>query len=272
MSHPGTKSNQTTSSQSGFVFPIHVFPTPYIPQPTTQLDFPHRSAHNGDWRRKGEYRMNPTALRTTALGFRPDKPRDTLASGLPSLDTLVTGFPRGAITEITGPESSGRTTLVHSLLAASTANSEICAYVDTCDSFDPVSAADSGVALSQLVWIRCAKDAAHALKVTDYLIHAGGFGAVILDLCQISPRTANRIPISYWYRFRLAIENTPTILALVEERPLAKSCASLLLEMKRAKTIWKGSPGFELLHAAEIEAAPRKPLRSSAACIHAKAI
>src|SRR5579859_5182344 len=126
------------------------FPTPHnLPR----LDFPPHPAQNSDWRRKGEYRMNPTALRTTALGFRPDRPRDTLASGLPTLDALVTGFPRGAISEIVGPESSGRTTLVHSLLAASTANSEICAYVDTDDSFDPVSAAAAGVALSQLVWI-----------------------------------------------------------------------------------------------------------------------
>src|SRR5690242_9243154 len=217
--------------------------------------------------------MNPAAILTTTRGLRPDaRVYETLATGLPALDAIIQGFPRGAISEIIGPDSSGRTTLVHSLLAASTANSEICAYVDTCDSFDPVSAAASGVALSQLVWIRCAKDAAHALKVTDYLIHAGGFGAVILDLCQISPRTANRIPTSYSYRFRLAIENTPSILALVEERPLAKSCAALFVEMKRAKTIWKGSPGFELLRAAEFEAAPRKPLRSSAAAIHAKAI
>lgn len=217
--------------------------------------------------------MNPNAALTTALGFRPQsKIRDTLATGLPSLDAVIEGFPRGAISEIIGPESSGRTTLIHSLLAASTANFEICAYIDTCDSFDPVSAAAAGVSLSQLVWIRCAKDAGHALKATDYLLHAGGFGAVVLDLCQVPTRITNRIPISYWYRFRLAIENTPTILALVENHPLAKSCASLMLEMKRKKTIWTGAPGFELLREIELEAVPRKPVRPVTATFHAKAI
>src|SRR5713226_1757861 len=133
--------------------------------------------------------MNPSAALSTALGFRPEsRIRETLATGLPTLDAIIDGFPRGAISEIVGQESSGRTTLVHALLAASTAKFEICAYVDTSDSFDPVSAAAAGVALAQLVWIRCGNDAGHALKAADYLLHAGGFGAVVLDLGQVSAR------------------------------------------------------------------------------------
>lgn len=221
--------------------------------------------------------MNPAAILPRypahALGFRPEaKVLETLPSGLPALDALIQGFPRGAISEIIGPDSSGRTTLVHSLLAASTANLEICAYIDTCDSFDPVTAAAAGVALEQLVWIRCGKNAEHALKAADYLLHAGGFGVVVLDLCQLSPRISNRIPISYWYRFRLAIENTPAILALVEKQPLAKSCASLMLEMKRNKTVWTGTPGFQILRESELEAAPRKPVRPSTATFKIKAL
>jgi RecA/RadA recombinase len=199
--------------------------------------------------------MNPNAARTATLGFRPDtlresRLRETLATGLASLDAIIEGFPRGAISEIIGPESSGRTTLIHSLLAASTSNFEVCAYVDTSDSFDPVSAAAAGVALSQLIWIRCASNAGHALKAVDYLLHAGGFGAVILDLCQITPR----------------------ILALVEKDPLAKSCASLMLEMKRKKTAWIGAPGFELLREVELEAIPRKPIRPVSAHFKAKSL
>lgn len=217
--------------------------------------------------------MNPNAARTATLGFRPEsRHRETLRSGLASLDAIIQGFPRGAISEIIGSESSGRTTLVHSLLAASTSQFEICAYVDTSDSFDPVSAAAAGVSLSQLVWIRCGSNAGHALKAVDYLLHAGGFGAVVLDLCQILPRIVNRIPLSYWYRFRLALENTPTILALVEKDPIAKSCASLMLEMKRNKTTWIGAPGFQLLREVELEAIPRKPVRPIAANFKAKSL
>jgi len=217
--------------------------------------------------------MNPSAALSTTLGFRSDfKPREILLTGLPSLDAVIEGFPRGAISEIIGPDSSGRTTLIHSLLAASTSHCEICAYVDADDSFDPVTAAAAGVALSQLVWIRCGHNAGHALKAADYLLHAGGFGVVVLDLCRIPPRIANRIPISYWYRFRRAIENTPAILALVENEPMAKSCASLMLEMKRKKTAWRGAPGFELLRGVELEALSRKPVRLTTAAFKAKAI
>jgi len=135
-----------------------------------------------------------------------------------------------------------------------------------------VSASAAGIALSQIIWIRCGSNAGHALKAADYLLHAGGFGVVILDLCQITPRIANRIPISYWYRFRLALENTPTILALVEKEPLAKSCASLMLEMKRKKTAWTGAPGFQILREVELEVIPRKPVRPVAAHFKAKSL
>jgi recombination protein RecA len=217
--------------------------------------------------------MNPNAARTITLGFCPKaRPLETLPTGVASLDQIIEGFPRGAVSEILGPESSGRTTLVHSLLAAATTKLEICAYVDTDDAFDPVSAAAAGVALSQLVWIRCGHNAGHALKATDCLLHAGGFGVVVLDLCQVSPRIANRIPISYWYRFRGTIENTPTILALVEKQPLAKSCASLMLEMQRKKTVWADATGFKLLREVELEAVPRKPVRAVTANFKAQAI
>lgn len=217
--------------------------------------------------------MNPNAVTVTTLGLRPDpKPRDFLPTGIAPLDALTGGFPRGAISEILGPDSSGRTTLIHSLLAAATAQLEICAYVDTDDSFDPVSAARSGVALSQLVWVRCGHNAGHALKAADALLHAGGFGVIVLDLCQVPLRVWNHIPLSYWYRFRRAIENTPGILAITEQQPSAKSCASLMIDMQRKKTIWTGAPGFSLLRGGDFEAASRKPVRPQAAQFTAQAI
>jgi hypothetical protein len=210
--------------------------------------------------------MNPTAAFSASFGFRPEaRVHETLPSGLDALDELTGGFPRGAISEILGPDSSGRTTLAHSLLASATSKFEICAYVDTGDSFDPVTAAASGVSLSQLLWVRCGHNAGHAFKIADALLHSGGFGVIVLDLCQITARVANRIPISYWYRFRRAVENTPAILALVEKQPLARSCASLMLDLRRKKTVWKGAPGFELLRGVELEAASRKPVRQAVA-------
>ena len=217
--------------------------------------------------------MNPASALAATLGFCPEFKRpEKLATGLPALDHLIEGFPRGAISEIAGPESSGRATVVHSLLAASTANLEICAYVDTCDAFDPCSAATSGVVLEQLLWIRCGHNVEHAFRVTDYLLHAGGFGVVVLDLCRVPDRACRRIPVSYWYRFRRAVENTPAVLAVLERESLAKSCASLIVELTRKNAVWTGAPGFHLLREVEVEAESRKPVRSGAANFQAKAL
>jgi len=215
--------------------------------------------------------VTANVLLARELELRSRAAKETLLIGLNSLDALISGFPRGAISEITGPESSGRATLAQNLLAAATVHQEICAYVDTCDSFDPVSADSSGVVLPQLAWIRCNGDAEHAFQVTDELLHAGGFGVIVLDLCRVADRHIRRIPLSYWYRFRRAIENTPTILAVMGREPLAKSCASLVLELRQARIAWPGSPTVRLLGEVETSIVLRKPVRSAAAKLQAKA-
>jgi len=199
--------------------------------------------------------MNPLAAIAAPPEVSP-APRETLeVIGLEQIG----GFPRGAISEIIGQESSGRTTLANALLAAATGRGETCCIIDTSDTFDPVSAAQAGTALSQLIWIRCGGNVEHAFKAADLILHAGGFGVVVLDLARIGDRAANRIPISYWYRFRRAIENTPTVLALVEKNALARSCAALMLDLKRDAAHWLGAPGFELLRGIAIGVTPRKP-------------
>ena len=77
-----------------------------------------------------------------------------------------------------------------------------------------------------------------ALKTTDLLLHSGGWGVVVFDLGGISWVDARRIELSTWFRFRRAIENTPTILLLVGEESCAKSCASLVLRCQRRLDNW----------------------------------
>src|SRR2546430_96721 len=77
-----------------------------------------------------------------------------------------------------------------------------------------------------------------ALKTTDLLLHGGGWGVVVFDLGEISWVDARRIELSTWFRFRRAIENTPTILVLLGEESCAKSCASLVLRCKRRADHW----------------------------------
>jgi hypothetical protein len=154
---------------------------------------------------------------------------ETLSSGIAEVDALTGGLPRGAITEIFGPRSSGRTSLLYSALAYATAHNEICALVDTNDVFAPAAAA--GVDFERLLWIRCAANLEHAFKATDLLLHAGGFGLVILDIGDVAGKDARRIITSWWYRFRRTVENRPTSILVISEEACTRSCAALTLEL-----------------------------------------
>lgn len=70
------------------------------------------------------------------------------------------------------------------------------------------------------------------LRVTDLLLESGGFGLIILDLAEIPPQAARRIPLTTWFRFRRAVEHKPTILLAIEQQPIAGSCSSLLLQLE----------------------------------------
>jgi recombination protein RecA len=174
------------------------------------------------------------------LGWHHSQPVDVLST--PERD-----FPRGRISEIVGPRSSGRTGVLHSLLAASTGRGEFAAIVDTHDAFDPCSADAAGVVLSKLIWARCGGNAEHALRAADLLIQAGGFGVVALDLAGTAASALNRIPATAWFRFRRAVESTPTILAVSADRPLARSCASLLVKLPPRRAVFTGRAPFLLL-------------------------
>lgn len=157
---------------------------------------------------------------------------ETISTGIEEVDALTGGLPRGAITEIFGPASSGRTSLMFSLLAYATTHEETCALVDTSNVFAPVAAAAAGVDFDRLLWIRCAGNLEHAFKATDLLLHAGGFGLVILDLGDVAGKEARRIITSWWYRFRRTVEDRPTVLTVVSEEACTRSCAALALELK----------------------------------------
>jgi recombination protein RecA len=323
-------------------------------------------------------RRPPASATSFAIpGVRPASALDILPApdmvhfGIPSLDALTGGVPRGALTEIVGPASSGRTSVMFALMAEITRRQEVCALVDVTDSFDPASAEAAGVDLKRTLWVRCgkvssqesgvgseeprgestpavlnvwtqqkiatrqmalsanteqnhqaitsgcfeaaqgrrelvsnfqkpqtihnvappakhiswsihedydsrlrhamvngrgvraswsvnrepyssvkrAKPAAarsagfadirkakwdrldQALKATDLLLQSGGFGLVIIDLGDISSEQARRIPLTSWFRFRRAVESTPTILMVIAKDSCAKTCASLVMQL-----------------------------------------
>jgi hypothetical protein len=172
---------------------------------------------------------------------------DLVPTGIPDIDAATGGLPRGALTEIVGPASSGRTSLLHSIMARAAARDEVCALVDAEDAFSPHDAAISGANLHRLLWVRCAHNAEHALKATDLLIQGGGFGLVILDLGDTPPASARRISLTSWFRLRRAVEHTPTVFIALARQPNARTCASLVIECSRAKSEWSGARGVSRL-------------------------
>jgi len=292
----------------------------------------------------------PRLARVTAASHLEIRPApDTVSFGIVALDALTGGLPRGSLTEISGPDSSGRTSVLLAALAAATQRGEICALIDATDSFHPHSAVAAGIDLTRLLWVRCnaatpsvhrkfahpessqARSASRAtsagsrparnsstrpansirtreprparqlresrdgyvsvqthlttdaqgvrnffqpssgprtrstsggnaapqqadlfsqenaraewkrrkmedpveqaLRATDLLLQSGGFGMVVIDLAGVPVKTARRVPLTTWFRFRRVIEATPTVLLLIDEQPCAQTCASLGLKM-----------------------------------------
>ena len=195
----------------------------------------------------------------TQLTVRPVP--EMVASGIVEFDALTGGLPRGCLSEIFGPASSGRTSVLLAALAEATQRQEVCALVDTNDAFDPVSAAAAGVDFGRLLWVRCGKNPprshgvtekkinkeksiderldplAQALRVTDLLLQSGGFGMVAVDLGDVPMRAVRRIPLTSWFRFQRAVENTPTVLLAVAEIPCAPACAALLVKLQSEKQL-----------------------------------
>ena len=67
--------------------------------------------------------------------------REVAATGIPAADTqLEGGLPVGAISELVGPECSGRTSLALAFVARRTAGGQVCAWIDADDAFDPADA------------------------------------------------------------------------------------------------------------------------------------
>jgi len=185
---------------------------------------------------------------------------EVAATGVEEVDELLDGgLPVGAISEFTGPESSGRTSLALAFVAQRTAIDQMCAWVDITDAFDPESAAANGVELKHLLWVRCSNPDRlakskpwsrldQALRATDLLLQMGGFAAIVLDLGDTAPGHGNRIPLASWFRFRQAADSSRCCLIVLGKAGYAQSSAAVVLECAPARAQTAGGTllrGFE---------------------------
>jgi recombination protein RecA len=288
----------------------------------------------------------PSALTPAPRILRPVTP-----TGVRTVDEMLQGgLPVGALTEMMGPECSGRTSLALAFVAQMTRVEKVCAWVDVSDALSPESAAACGVDLARLLWVRCGMvrqcdeqsspqkerfsvprkyfvpkpvvkglhgggmgghprgeakgmDAAvsrllrpemlaprcaepqrrvraeretfepaqiarfvssrklggkntgrpwsridQALRVTDLLLQAGGFGAIVLDMGSLAPEHISRIPLATWFRYRAAAERTQASVLLLTQYVCSKSSAGLVLHLQGGESMRQGTTvlaGFE---------------------------
>ena len=218
---------------------------------------------------------------SSSLPAGAPQPYPPAGTGFAGLDDLLGGgIPRGQITELAGPASSGCTSLVLSTLAESTTRGEVAAYIDATDCFDPPSGEKAGIVLERLLWVRCGNSrdqrngsAAQRINRTtakrnngstaqrlnhstahdqpwravNLVADAGGFGVVVLDLGGLSGRQLRAWQSRPWMRLLHLIRGSSTALIVLTAQPLASSVSTVVLELSRQKTHWTGGAGVSLL-------------------------
>lgn len=118
----------------------------------------------------------------SALTPAPRPLRPVAATGIAALDEqLEGGLPVGAISELAGPECSGRTSVALAFVAGLTQAAKVCAWVDVADALDPVSAAAAGVDLARLLWVRCGVE----LSTNEQQLPLPGFA--LPEACMAPP-------------------------------------------------------------------------------------
>ena len=188
---------------------------------------------------------------TSAAPWRAAAGDEVAATGIESLDTaLGGGLRRGHLSELVGPRSAGRTTVMWRALAAAASRGECIALVDPFDRFDPVSASAAGLDLAALLWVRDAGAggtvtlhqhvAGRAVKAMNLVLQAGGFGLVVLDLADATPPVLRQFPFTTWLRLARVIEGSQTVALLLAADHLARSPGGVTIAL-HGTARWTGA-------------------------------
>ncbi len=194
-------------------------------------------------------------LDATLAGAHPLAPDEaSLApSGMAALDArLGGGWPRGHLSELVGPRSSGRTWVMAQTLAAATHRGELAALIDTFDAFDPEGAAPLAPHWPYLLWIRghgpsptrygraalggrgdewLERAVDRAVKAAALVLQAGGFGAVALDLADVPMPALRRLPFTTWLRLQRLLEGQQAVGLVVAQEPIGRSARGITLKL-----------------------------------------
>jgi recombination protein RecA len=116
------------------------------------------------------------------LGENADMKVEHVSTGSMGLDMAlgIGGFPRGRVTEIYGPEASGKTTLALSAVAETQKMGGTAAYIDVEHALDPLYAQNIGVDINNLL-VSQPDTGEQALDIAETLIRSGGIDIVVID-------------------------------------------------------------------------------------------
>jgi recombination protein RecA len=224
---------------------------------------------------------------TPVLARGSDPIRWLVPTGMTELDArLEGGLPRGHLSEVIGPRSSGRLAILVSALAGATSRGEAVALIDPLDMFDPVTASASGVDFQRMLWIRgessssarvslsseygtLQKSLDRAVKALNIVLQAeaGGFGLVVLDLGEVAAQTIKRLPYTTWLRLSRVIEGSETACVLIGSEPIARSSGGVTVQLASGSRLQAPGLNARVIRARKVESDQyvRVPL-SAAAC------
>ena len=124
------------------------------------------------------------------LGQKAALDVESISTGSLSLDLAlgIGGLPKGRVTEIYGPEASGKTTLALQVVAESQKTGGICGFIDAEHALDPVYAKKLGVKTEELL-ISQPDTGEQALEIADTLIKSGSISVLVIDsVAALTPR------------------------------------------------------------------------------------
>jgi len=124
------------------------------------------------------------------LGGNPYNEIDAISTGSIMVDYAlgVNGIPRGRVTEIYGPEASGKTTLALQVIAQAQKKGGYCAFIDAEHAFDPKYAKNLGINTDELL-ISQPDSGEQALEITETLIRSGALDVIVVDsVAALVPR------------------------------------------------------------------------------------
>lgn len=180
------------------------------------------------------------ALAPFVVRLQPEHlPRRPASTGLAALDELLGGgFPRGRISELVGPRTSGRMSLLLRSLARATAEGARAALVDVTDGLDPTSAVTVGVHLERLLWVRGRGQILTGVQAADAIVRGGGFDVVAVELGDLPPAILARVPPGALVRLQRGVEGTPVAVIVAGVQRVARSLAAVAVGLAPRRLEW----------------------------------